>query len=66
MSDPLKDDHFQGARRAGYGEREARLNKLLEWLERHPDSTLYSGEGRLLLEEIRRLEALLARCCNPD
>lgn len=42
--------------RAGYGTVDERLTWLLEWLTRHPDATLMSGEGALLVQHIRSLQ----------
>ena len=49
-------DQFKN-HRAGYGDR---LAWVLDWLEKHPDATLSSGEGALLLAHIRKLEAAAA------
>ena len=51
-------DQFQPNHRAGYGDR---LTFLLQWLTDHPDATLASGEGRVLLDEINRLRAMVER-----
>jgi len=45
-------DNFQPVHRAGYGDR---LAFLMQWLTDHPDATLASGEGRVLLDEIYRV-----------
>ena len=39
--------------RAGY--HKDKLNYVMAWVRRHPDSTLTSGEGKILLDEIDRL-----------
>jgi hypothetical protein len=51
-------DQFQPNHRAGYGDR---LAFLVDWLTRHPDATLASGEGKVLLDEIVRLRAQVDR-----
>jgi hypothetical protein len=51
-------DTFQPTHRAGYGDR---LAFLMQWLTDHPDATLASGEGRVLLDEITRLRAQVDR-----
>jgi hypothetical protein len=51
-TDAKADGAFQGSHRAGYGDRLARVE---EWLQKHPDATLASGEGAVLLAEIDRL-----------
>jgi len=56
-TDAKADGAFQGSHRAGYGDRLARVE---EWLRRHPDATLQSGEGAVLLAEIDRLREELA------
>jgi hypothetical protein len=49
-------DTFQPTNhRAGYGDR---LAFLMQWLSSHPDATLASGEGRVLLDEITRLRVV--------
>jgi hypothetical protein len=48
-------DIFQPTHRAGYGDR---LAFLMQWLSSHPDATLASGEGRVLLDEITRLRVV--------
>jgi hypothetical protein len=55
-TDAKADGAFQGSHRAGYGDRLARVE---DWLRRHPDATLQSGEGAVLVEEIDRLRAEL-------
>jgi len=55
-TDAKADGAFQGSHRAGYGDRLARVE---EWLRKHPDATLQSGEGAVLLEEIDRLREQL-------
>jgi hypothetical protein len=56
-TDAKADGAFQGSHRAGYGDKFARVE---EWLRKHPDATLQSGEGAVLLAEIDRLRAELA------
>jgi len=51
-TDAKADGQFQPVHRAGYGDR---LEWLMQWLALHPDATLASGEGRVLLEEINRV-----------
>lgn len=44
-----------------------KLVELIVWLRKHPDMTLRSGEGKLLLDEIDRLAAqvlLLQQGCG--
>jgi len=53
------DGMFQPNHRAGYGTVEARTQRVIDWLDEHPHATLSSGEGMLLLQRIRALEALL-------
>ncbi len=53
-TDAKADGAFQGSHRAGYGDRLARVE---DWLRRHPDATLQSGEGAVLVQEIDRLRA---------
>jgi hypothetical protein len=48
-------DQFQPNHRAGYGDR---LAFLVQWLTDHPDATLASGEGKVLLDEINRLRVV--------
>jgi len=55
-TDAKGDGQFQPVHRAGYGDR---LAFLVDWLTRHPDATLASGEGKVLLDEIVRLRAAL-------
>ena len=50
-------DSFNTAHRTGYGDEAERTDRLIEWLTKHPDATLASGEARLLLNRIRELEA---------
>jgi hypothetical protein len=57
-TDAKADGAFQGSHRAGYGDRLARVES---WLWKHPDATLQSGEGAVLLEEIDRLRAAIDR-----
>lgn len=54
--------------RAGYGSAESRTAWVIDWLTRHPDATLSSGEGALLVARIRELEAELRDILrrNPD
>ena len=52
-TDPA-DTPFGVNRRAGYGDRLARVE---DFLRKHPDATLASGEGRVLLTEIDHLRA---------
>lgn len=53
------DQFVPVTRRAGYGSANARLERLLDWLDRRPAATLASGEGGLLAAEVQRLRALL-------
>ena len=39
--------------RAGY--HKDKLQYVMKWVRRHPDSTMASGEGKILLDEIDRL-----------
>jgi hypothetical protein len=48
-------DQFQPNHRAGYGDR---LAFLVQWLTDHPDATLASGEGRVLLDEVTRVRVV--------
>jgi hypothetical protein len=57
-TDAKADGAFQGSHRAGYGDRLARVE---DWLRRHPDATLQSGEGAVLLAEIDQLRAAIDR-----
>jgi hypothetical protein len=57
-TDAKADGAFQGSHRAGYGDRLARVE---DWLRKHPDATLASGEGWVLLQKIDRLRAELLR-----
>lgn len=59
MSDPTGQDQFKEVanRRAGYIK--DRLGFLRRLLTVHPYATLASGEGRILLDELQRLEQLL-------
>jgi hypothetical protein len=59
-ADRAADGAFGGvtSHRAGYGDRLARVE---EWLRRHPDATLASGEGAVLLAEIDRLRVAIDR-----
>ncbi len=57
-TDAKADGAFQGSHRAGYGDRLARVES---WLWKHPDATLQSGEGAVLLAEIDRLRAAIER-----
>jgi len=47
------DGQFQPVHRAGY--QTDKLEWLMQWLALHPDATLASGEGRVLLDEINRV-----------
>jgi hypothetical protein len=59
-ADKAADGAFGGvtSHRAGYGDKLARVE---DWLRRHPTATLASGEGAVLLAEIDRLRAELAK-----
>jgi hypothetical protein len=57
-TDAKADGNFQPVHRAGYGDR---LEFLVDWLTRHPDADLRSGEGKVLLDEIVRLRAQVDR-----
>lgn len=46
--------------RSGYGSITDRTARVLDWVTRHPDATLASGEAILLVNRIRELEELLA------
>lgn len=46
--------------RSGYGSITDRTARVIDWVSRHPDATLASGEAILLLNRIRELESLLA------
>jgi len=56
-TDAKADGAFGAVHRAGYAT--DKLAWLMQWLTDHPDATLASGEGRLLLAEINRLRAAL-------
>jgi predicted HAD superfamily Cof-like phosphohydrolase len=59
ISDPAESmgqDQFKGSHRAGYSS--DKLNMLIDWLTRHPATTLASGEGKILLSEIERLRSI--------
>lgn len=43
--------------RAGY--HKDKLQYVMEWVRRHPDTTLTSGEGKILLDEIDRLQEII-------
>jgi hypothetical protein len=43
--------------RAGY--HKDKLPYVMAWILRHPDATLTSGEGKILVDEIHRLRNLL-------
>ena len=43
--------------RAGY--HKDKLNYVMAWVRRHPDSTMASGEGKILLDEIDRLQEII-------
>jgi len=53
-ADKQADGAFGGvtSHRAGYGDK---LQRVEDWLRRHPTATLASGEGTVLLAEIDRL-----------
>jgi polyhydroxyalkanoate synthesis regulator phasin len=51
--DAKADGQFQPVHRAGY--QHDKLEWLMQWLALHPDATLASGEGRVLLDEINRV-----------
>jgi hypothetical protein len=59
-ADKAADGAFGGvtSHRAGYGDK---LQRVEDWLRRHPTATLASGEGAALLQEIDRLRAELAK-----
>ncbi len=59
-ADKAADGAFGGvtSHRAGYGDKLARVE---EWLRKHPDATLASGEGAVLLAEIDQLRAAIDR-----
>ena len=43
--------------RSGY--HKDKLQYVMAWVRRHPDSTLTSGEGKVLLDEIDRLQEII-------
>ena len=43
--------------RSGYGPQKDKYDRVVGWLEKNPACTLASGEGYLLLQRIRELEA---------
>jgi hypothetical protein len=53
-ADRAADGAFGGvtSHRAGYGDK---LQRVEDWVHRHPSATLASGEGAVLLAEIDRL-----------
>lgn len=51
-------DNFKGTHRGGYAK--DKLSFVRNWIMKYPFCTLTSGEGRILLDEIERLEALLS------
>jgi len=53
------NDTFGTSHRTGYGSDTDRTDRLIEWLTKHPDATLASGEGKLLLQRIEELETQL-------
>lgn len=52
-------DTFNTAHRTGYGTEAERTDALIDWLTKHPEATLASGEGKLLLYRIQDLETQL-------
>ena len=58
-ADKAADGAFSGvtSHRAGYGDK---LQRVEDWVRRHPTATLASGEGAALLQEIDWLRAELA------
>ena len=60
MPDPaevLGLDNFKGSHRGGYAH--DKLKFITSWLRKHPAATLGSGEGKILLDEIDRLQFTL-------
>jgi hypothetical protein len=53
-ADKAADGAFGGvtSHRAGYGDK---LQRVEEWLRKHPSATLASGEGAVLIQEIDQL-----------
>jgi len=51
-------DNFKGNHRGGYAN--DKLTTVRDWLKKYPRATLTSGEGKVLLDEIERLESLLS------
>lgn len=53
-ADKIADGAFGGvtSHRAGYGDK---LQRVEEWLRKHPSATLASGEGAVLIQEIDQL-----------
>jgi hypothetical protein len=68
--DEAGQDQFKAPvnHRAGYGTLDEKVRRLIDWITRHPDATLASGEGGLLLRRIQELETELhdLRRRNPD
>jgi hypothetical protein len=54
LADKIADGAFGGvtSHRAGYGDK---LQRVEDWLRRHPTATLASGEGAVLVQEIDQL-----------
>ncbi len=63
-ADKAADGAFGGvtSHRAGYGDK---LQRVKDWLRRHPSATLASGEGAVLLAEIDRLRKELGKLLAP-
>ena len=59
-ADKAADGAFGGvtSHRAGYGDK---LQRVEDWLRRHPTATLASGEGAVLLAEIDRQSAEIGK-----
>lgn len=70
LDEAVGQDQFKALtnHRAGYGTVDEKTQRVIDWLTRHPDATLASGEGGLLLLRIQELEAELRdlRRRNPD
>jgi hypothetical protein len=64
-TDRLAADAFT-THRGGYGPESEKLERLLQYLARHPHATLPSGDGGMLAAEIHRLRAELARVHPAD
>jgi hypothetical protein len=64
-ADKQADGAFGGvtSHRAGYGDKLARVEA---WLRRHPDATLASGEGAVLLQEIDRLNKAVSTLLSEN